>query len=379
MPKGRTVLHLIDTGGPGGAETIFINLVTGLRQHDWIPVAVVPVRDWLWHELESHGITPVYLPTVGAFDLGYLRGIARLARQHRAALIQTHLFTSAVYGSIAASVTRRPVVCTHHGLTDIATSGSYRQIKFQIVRRRRNHHVFVSNDLKRKFAEDHILNGRHSRVIHNGIDCDVFRPERAHDIRTELGVGVDDVLVGAVGNLRGPKDYPTFLRAAALLAARSSRYRFVIAGADDEPLRSELLRLAHELGLADRFTLMGFRPDVDRVINAFDVYVLSSSTEGFSLTTLQAMACGVPVVATRCGGPDEIIADGETGMLVPVADPEALARAAEEVVRDERRRAALVSAARARAVADFSIAAMITGYAALYEECAALPAGVQRS
>ncbi len=368
MSKTGTVLHVIDTGGPGGAETIFSNLVIGLEKHGWSSVPVVPVRDWLWDELESHSIKPVHLPGRGAFDLSYLRRLASLARRYEADLIQTHLFSSAVYGTIAAALNGVPAVCTHHGQTDIATSGSYRQVKFRIVRRSQNQHVFVSNDLRQRFAGEKILNGRNSRVIHNGIDCGVFRPQRDQTLRTELGLNSEDILIGAVGNLRRPKDYPTFLRAASELARQSPRYHFVIAGADDEPLRGELLALIAELGLQNRFRLLGFRPDVTRVFNALDVYVLSSSTEGFSLTTVQAMASGLPVVATRCGGPEEIVVHNETGVLVPIRAPAELAKAVEMVLADDKRRAALGVAGRARAVKEFSIEAMVSAYASLYSE-----------
>jgi glycosyltransferase involved in cell wall biosynthesis len=369
MAKSGTVLHVIDTGGPGGAETVFSELVIGLEQRGWSAVAVVPVRDWLWGELEANHVTPMYLPSRGAFDLRYLRRLAAIARRYKADLIQTHLFSSAVYGTIAAGLNGLPVVCTHHGQTDIATSGSYRQVKFRIVRRPRNHHVFVSSDLRQRFASDGIINGRYSRVIHNGIDCSAFRPEQNGRLRAELGLGASDILVGAVGNLRTPKDYPNLVRAAAVLLQRSSRYHFVIVGADDEPLRGELMSLVHQLGLAERFTLLGFRNDVAAILNALDVYVLSSSTEGFSLTTVQAMACGRPIVATRCGGPEEIVVDGVTGVLVPTRAPGELADAIEGLSADDARRVAFGAAGRARAVESFSIDAMLNAYAGLYEEC----------
>jgi glycosyltransferase involved in cell wall biosynthesis len=371
MSEAGRVLHIIDTGGPGGAETVFFNLVIGLEKLGWSSVAVVPNQDWLWGELVAHSFTPFLLPSRGAFDLRYLGGLAGIARRHRVDLIQTHLFGAAVYGTIAASLNGVPVVCTHHGQTDLATSGSYRQLKFHIVRRRRNHHVFVSGDLKQRFATPGIINGQNTRVIHNGVDCEQFHPQRNNSLRSELGMTADEILVGAVGNLRRPKDYPNFVRAAGELARRSPRYRFVLAGANDEPLRTELVGLIRAMGLSGRFTLLGFQSDVARILNSLDVYVLSSSTEGFSLTTVQAMACGLPVVATRCGGPEEIVVDGETGLLVPIGAPFDLADAIEKLCADDACRAAFAQAGRARAVAKFSIDAMLSSYAALYQECRA--------
>jgi glycosyltransferase involved in cell wall biosynthesis len=369
MAQRKTLLHVIDTGGPGGAETIFLNLVTGLDSSRWSSIAVLPVRDWLWETLEAHGVTPVHLPSDGAFDVGYLSRLTRVAKQSQADLIQTHLFSSAVYGTMAARWLGLPVVCTHHGQTDVVSSGSYRGIKSRIVRRKQNRHVFVSRGLQRSFERSKVVDRKHAHVIHNGIDCNLFQPARSDEVRAQLGVRPDEILIGAVGNMRAPKDYPTFLRAAAALAARSPRYRFMIAGAADDPIRTELKALEQELGLSDRLIVAGFRSDIERVMNALDIYVLSSASEGFSLTTVQAMACGLPVVATRCGGPEEIVVPGETGYLVPTASPADLAEAVDVLAMDDERRSLFGRAGRARALREFSIDSMIGGYAQLYEEC----------
>jgi len=366
--RSRRILHLIDTAGPGGAETIFLNLVNGFGPPAWQSFAVLPQKDWLWYAFEERGVTPVLLSTRGSFDVGYLRGIARLARLHGADLIQAHLLSSSVYGSLAAMSSGLPVVCTFHGRNDVATA-SYRGAKFSILRRRANRYVFVSQSLRDWFVERERIDRRRAHVIHNGIDCNQFKAAREPELRAEFGAGPNEILVGAVGNLRAPKDYPTFVRTAALLAQRSPRYRFVIVGAADEPIRTELLVLMRELKLGDRMMLAGFRPDVERVMNALDVYVLSSVSEGFSLTTVQAMACETPVVATRCGGPEEIVVDGHTGLLVPPRDPNALAAAIDELSSNEPKRAAMREAGRARAERNFSIASMIASYGQLYAEC----------
>jgi len=364
----KTVLHLIDTGGPGGAETIFFNLVSGLDPDRWRSVAVVPVKDWLWGELEAHGVEPIHLPSQGSFDLTYLRGIARLARATRASLIQTHLFSSAVYASAAARLLRVPVVATFHGQTDVTTGESFYSTKMRILRRRRNAYVFVSRKLMQNYVGVGLIDAQRARVIYNGIDCGSSHGRVFSGLDGLLGGQDGDFLIGAVGNLRRPKDYQTFVRAAARLAQASPRYRFVIVGAADEPIRSELLALVGELGLGNRFRLAGFKSDIARVMNALDCYALSSTSEGFSLTTVQAMACGIVPVATRCGGPEEIVSDNVNGLLVPVRDPEALAEAIERVANDESLRSRLARQAYAHVRASYSVEKMITGYAALYDE-----------
>jgi glycosyltransferase involved in cell wall biosynthesis len=373
MARPSTVLHLIDTGGPGGAETILLNVVSGLDSGRWCSVPVVPIKDWLWGALQQAGAEPVLLDSQGSFDVQYLRSLRRLMRDTGAEIIHTHLFTSAVYASLAAAFTKVPVVCTFHGQTDIRQNESHRRVKLAIAGRERNRYVFVSDRLRDWFVRNHDIPATRARVVHNGIDCGIFQPAPDEDMRTTLGAQPDDVLVGAVGNMRRPKDYPTFLRAAAQLARQSDRFRFVIVGAADEPVLSELVQLRTELELENRLVFAGFRSDIERVMNALDVYALTSSTEGFSLTTVQAMACATPVVATRCGGPEEILDDGETGLLVPVGNAEQIAAAISELAMNAEKRATMGAAGRRCAVSEFSLASMVEGYAQIYDECLGIP------
>jgi len=166
--------------------------------------------------------------------------------------------------------------------------------------------------------------------------------------------------------VRPAKDYGTFIRAAAHLRRASDAYRFVIAGDTRSPDYERLLQLTHELGVADVVSFLGFRDDVASILRSIDVYVSSSSAEGFSLTTVQAMASEKPVVATRCGGPEDIVRHGETGILVEVGSPQALAAAIDSLGRDPAARARLGRAARADVSNRFSRSAMIAAYERVY-------------
>lgn len=365
----RTVLHLIDTGGPGGAETIFLNLVEGMPTRGWRSVAVVPTRDWLAQTLEARGITPILVPTDRAFDVPYLARVAALARGHDVDVIQAHLLTSSVYGSLAGRLTRRPVVCTFHGHADVAPDESLKGLKFRIIDRRSNRVVFVSEALRRAVLARTGIDAGRTRVIPNGIDGASFRPREAGDLRDELGVRSDEILLGAVGNVRPSKAYDVLLHATARLRRRSVRCRVVVVGQAKGPLFRELEALRDRLGLGDVVSFVGFRQNVERWINACDVYVISSSAEGFSLSTVQALACGTPVVATRCGGPEEIVEDGRTGLLVDAGSPEALAGAIETLVRDADRRSRLARAAPDSVRKRFTLDAMLDEYERLYAEC----------
>ncbi len=137
--------------------------------------------------------------------------------------------------------------------------------------------------------------------IPNGVDTKIFRPERNRSIRAELGISDDTALIGAIGNIRKPKAYDVLLRAARALADGSRRFHLVIAGDRANTLGRDLEVLKRNLGLDGQVTFLGLREDVPRVLNNLDVFVLSSHTEGFSIACIEAMACGIPVVATRSG------------------------------------------------------------------------------
>jgi glycosyltransferase involved in cell wall biosynthesis len=150
-----------------------------------------------------------------------------------------------------------------------------------------------------------------------------------------------------------------------------------VVGQGEGTLRDELMALRSELGLTDVVRFEGFREDIERVFRAIDAYVVSSSSEGFSLTTVQAMATRVPVVSTRCGGPEEILADGG-GLLVPHSRPEELAAALERLFRSRSLGDDLGSRGLAIARKRFGRDRMAGQYEALYEECIAQAAGADR-
>ncbi|HEX8242023.1 MAG TPA: glycosyltransferase, partial [Longimicrobium sp.] len=309
MSAVRTVLHLIDTGGPGGAETVVLDLVDGLDPGRWRSVVALPIRDWMHGQLTARGHEPVLLPSDGSLNLRYLAGIVRTVRRHRVDLVHAHLFGSAVYGRLAGLLCGVPVVATLHGEGDIAPDERFRAAKLRLLNGCRSV-VLVSERLRDSFVEKGYVRPERSRVIANGVDTERYRPRPRRGLRAELGVPDDAFLVGAVGNLRPAKGYEVLLQAAALLKARGAPCRCVVVGQLQEPLHGQLLALRTALGVEDEVRFLGFRDDVEEVLPEFDVYAITSHSEGLPLSTLQAMATGLPVVATRCGGPEQIVVPG---------------------------------------------------------------------
>jgi L-malate glycosyltransferase len=205
------------------------------------------------------------------------------------------------------------------------------------------------------------------RVVYEGVPD---RPAQAggQEALRELGIPADVPVVGNVAALTGHKDQATLLAAAARVVARLPEVRFLIVGEGE--LRGRLEALSRELGLERRCVFAGFRADLDRLIPAFTVFCLSSHMEGLGTSLLDAMAFGVPVVATAAGGIPEAVTDGVTGRLVPPRDPDALAAALVEVLADPARRAAWGRAGRQRFEERFTADRMVEATLATYTELA---------
>jgi glycosyltransferase involved in cell wall biosynthesis len=365
-----TVMHLISTNGPGGAETACVNLIRGLDPARWQKLAVVPERGWVYDEVLRAGGIPVVLAGGSRFGLpGYFLGLARLIRQHRVGLIHGHLFGPSYSASLLGLLMKLPVVCTLHGQVDIQPEEKLKRIKFALLNRGASRVVFVSESLRRFFLGTGLLRSEITAVIPNGVDATRFSRAADRSSRAAFRASDDDFLVGAVGNVRPAKGYDVLLRAAALLRARSDSYRFVVVGETDSDLGLELRSLCEELGLTDCVSFPGYLKDVMPALNAFDAYAITSRSEGFSISTVEAMAAGLAVVATRCGGPEEIIDDGVTGLLVENGSAEAVAAAIESLRIDAHRRRELGDAARTAVRQRFTMDAHLHAYEALYENC----------
>lgn len=364
----KRILHLIDSWGPGGAETIFVELAAGLDRNRWDGVAVVPKAAWISKALADRGIEPIILPSDGRFNIRYLRQLVRAIRRHRAQVVHTHLFGAALYGSLAGFLTGVPVICTLHGSPDLDWSARWMGLRYRLIRLGARRMVCVSDHLLRDFRSRAPFPENRTVVIHNGVDLTHFRPGAGQEARDHLGIAPDEFVVGTVGNFRPAKAMDDFVRAAGELLRQDPRFRFMIVGQKEDTIFPAVEALARSLGLEGRLECLGFRSDVPVLLRAFDVFVCSSRSEGFSLATIQAMASGVPVVATRSGGPQEIIREGIDGILVDVDAPTQIAEAVLALSRDPQRRGQLREQGRTRVREEFSLPAMIAKYEALYEE-----------
>ena len=364
------VLHVIDTSGLGGAERVFIDLVSGLDRDRFESIVAVPGADWLRDRLVEHGLDPIRIGSARGFDVGMMVQLRRIARAHRADVVHTHLLTTSVYASLALGLWGKPVVATFHGLDDIPASDPLAGVKCRILNRGVRLMVFVSAALRRGLLARTVLRDERSTVVYNGIDATRFHPGRDQSARRELGATGEEFLVGAVGNYSPAKGYDVLVHAAAHLLRTDPGYRFVVVGRAPGGAH-EIHALMERLGVGDRVRFTGPRDDVPRMLRALAAFVLPSHTEGFSLSTVEAMASGLAVVATRSGGPEEILTDCVTGLLVDTNAPEQLAAALARLRQDGALRAALASRAAETAAQRFSVGAMVAAYERIYGDLCA--------
>jgi L-malate glycosyltransferase len=213
----------------------------------------------------------------------------------------------------------------------------------------------------------------HLRIIASGVDCDHFRPALSSEreaARNRFGFTREEFLIGTVGMLEERKGHRFLLEAIAIAnrnSAKESRIRCIIAG--DGSKRDELAALAQNLRIANDILFLGMIGDTRQVLDALDLFVFPSLREGLGVALLEAMACGLPVIAARAGGILDSVEDGVSGVLVPPSDAASIAEAIAILRDDPERRSRLGQAARNRVLEKFSMEAMTTKTIELYRAC----------
>jgi glycosyltransferase involved in cell wall biosynthesis len=365
----KTILHTIDTTGPGGAETVFLDLATRLPKERYRSVVVIRGKGWVYDELCRRGLEPILLDAKGSFNLRYLLGLRKIIQNEGVDLIQSHLLGTNVYCSLVGLLTGKPVIATFHGAVDIGDKERFLGLKFGLINQGASKIIAVSDSLRDEIVIKTPLKKLKTDVIHNGIDTTAFERHKSDELKQQFGWGQNDIIVGSLGNVRAAKGYDVLLRAAARLVQSENRFRFVIAGqGKSNALYKRLLKLSEDLELRDRVEFLGFVDDPAWFLSNLDLYLLPSISEGFSISTIQAMASGVPVIVTRSGGPEEIVTHQENGWIVDKGNPAAIVDALELLGAHPDICANLSIKGKEKAVNRFSMDAMLGKYENIYAE-----------
>jgi glycosyltransferase involved in cell wall biosynthesis len=340
------VLWLIKGLDPGGAE-LLLSMWAEVRDRDGFHIEAAYLLPWkrgLVATLESADVPVRCLHGGTEWDLRWAARLRRLVRERGYDVVHIHSPYVAGVARVALktlpAAVRPRIVYTEHlpWWGYVAPTRALNRLTYRLD----DANLAVSRTVTDSIPPR--LRGRVSVVV-QGIFPERVREQlrRRDEVRAELGIGPDEIVVGTVAHFRPQKGYPVLLEAARCVVDRGVPVRFVAVGRGPE--EAKLRALHSRLGLGDRFLFTGFRQDATGVMASFDLFVLASHHEGLPLALMEALALGTPVVATAVGGIPEGITDGAEGILVPPSRPDLLARAIETLARDPELRARMSRAA----------------------------------
>jgi len=359
------ILQICSARTLGGGERHLADLANGLarRGHD-VYAALVPGSPL---QSELSGLPAenlIELPLRNSLDLPSALKLAQFVRQHQIEIVHAHLardYPLAAFAARRAGGAR--LILTRHVLFPLSRV-------HRVLLRRVARVIAVSQAVADGLIEQAIFERAKIVLIHNGIDLDRFAKTKEDDA-AERQKPRARLCVGTIGELAPVKGQENFLRAAAIVGSQRDDVDFVIAGEDKSRTgenRLLLERMIDDLGLRQRVRITGWADDVVELLRTLDVFVSASRSESFGIAMVEAMASGVPVVATMTGGAQEIIDPDQTGLLVPIGDAEALADALCELLDEPQRRERLAANARRMASERLSLDRMITKTEQVYQE-----------
>ena len=372
------VAQLIESDGPGGAESVVFELSMELRDrgHAVYPVIFANGEGWLSGRLGRAGID-VYLPDIHStlpVDVFVLRDLCRCLRDNRINILHSHEFTMSVYAGLASRYLGIPHVLTLHGGQYFA-SDAKRRIAMRWVAARAAAAVGVSRATCDHMIQSLGLSGSNVQMVTNG----VREPHGNREIaRATLGLEENERLILAVGNLYPVKGHRVLVSAAALLATMTDLppWRIAIAGRGDEEMG--LRRSISELGLEGKVQLLGLRNDVENLLAATDIWVMPSLSEGLPMALLEAMYAERPVISSGVGGIPALVEDGRSALLVPPGEATDLAAAISRLLGDRNLAASLAARGRCLVESHYSVHAMTDQYESLYRKGEARARGEPR-
>ena len=368
---GTRILYVHGIEAIGGAERDLIALLKTLDRHRWEPHVVCPGTGPFREQLHALAVPthvlslPPWRKPLAVFQRRSAVGrLGALVGQLDPAIIHVNDIWWVPHTVRAiATRTSNPVPIVAHVRQEIEPAK---------VRRYELDRVETVIAISRQIEESLIAGGvsvKNVRTLYSGIDLSeglLTRNDQA--IRRMIGLPSGAVLLGTVANLFQRKGYEVMLRALPAIVHAVPTVHYMIVGSDDHDYADRLKRLTHELKIADRVHIVGFQDPVQPFLASLDLYVHPALMEGFGIAVVDAMAMGKAVVATTTGGLPEVVAQGETGLLVPPGDVESLAATVVSLLQDRVRREQMGFCGRARAYERFSLGASVAQVEHLYDE-----------
>jgi len=360
------VLHLTFNMGIGGTEQVIRQLVQGMRS-EGVESEILCIDGFIGpigEALHQSGIPVHKVARKQGFDWSLIAAIRKRLREGRFNVVHCHQYTPWIYGWLAALKLPAKVVFTEHGRF-YPDRYRYKAILINpLMALFTPSVVAISSATKEALVRYEFVPRKKIQVIYNGIAPLKRDNIEALKIRDNLGIPKDAFVVGTVSRLDPVKNQGMMLRAFKEFSEKRADTYLLMVG--DGPDKEKLISLASEYGISDRTIFTGFINNPVHHLSAMDVFLLSSHTEGTSMTLLEAMSLGIPSVATRVGGSPEIIADGVTGILTEPNEPSSFSVAIEALCQNSALRAKAGSDSIKRFDERFSAPAMVSQYREAY-------------
>jgi glycosyltransferase involved in cell wall biosynthesis len=365
------VLQLITSLERGGAENHLLALLTHADHKQFtLETAVLEGEGELVAAYREAGIRVHLLEARSRTDPGALGRLVTLLREGRFDILHSHLFRADIYGALAVARLgeQRPLLVSTRHNDDRFFLNPFVGLAHYVISDRQDLIIAISDHIARFTVARGVRHPERVRRVYHGIEPPLTREleREGQRIRRDLAIGPDEFLVGNVGRLAPQKGQRHLIAAMPALLERVPNAHAVIVGGGD--LEDYLRDLADDLQVADRMHVLGPRRDIPALMHAIDVFAMPSIWEGFGLVLLEAMAAGRPVVASRVATIPEVVVDGETGLLVPVGEPLALADALTMLAQQPELARRYGEAGRERLRRQFSIEKMVGDTELLYRE-----------
>jgi glycosyltransferase involved in cell wall biosynthesis len=376
--KPRTAVLLISDLEFGGAQRQVVELANNLDPGRFA-VLVCSLADYT--PLASRLVDPdrrlIVIRRRFKWDLSLVFRLAAFLRRQDAAVVHSFLFDAEVAARIAGRLAGRTAVIGSERNTDYRPKTRHK-VAYALTRFGLD--LVVANSHAGARFNSRVFHNPLSmyRVVHNGVDGSRFAPHDGAAARKDLGLAAGDPVVGMFASFKPQKNHPLLLRSAVEVLRAVPRARFLFVGdelykgmSDSVAFKRSVSTLVDELGLRDRCVFAGNRADVERLYCACDCTVLPSLFEGTPNVVLESMACGVPVVVTDVSDNSYVVREGETGFLVPLDDPGAMAGRIVTLLQNPVTRREMGATAREWALSEFSPKALAAKMAAVYDEAVA--------
>jgi glycosyltransferase involved in cell wall biosynthesis len=366
------VLHIFSGDLWAGAEVMIFHLLNSLRSHSSVEIVALCLNDdILASKLRDVGVNTWVVPESQNSFSKILFTARRLFKDTGIDIIHSHGYKQNLLAFALAKLLRvRRLITTLHGMPEPTNDRKVNRTRvrsiptldYYILESFFSHIVSVSLDMKERLIREYGVSPKKIRVIHNGIAFPAIDRSPCESVSNIFHIGT-------VGRLVPVKDFDLFLEVASHVKRMDDRVRFSILG--EGPLKEHLMRRAQELGIEDSVKFFPARSDPFPYYRSLHLFLNTSLHEGIPLTILEAMACGLPVVAPPVGGIPEVIEDGKQGVLVEKRTPENFARPCLELMRSHILRKTMGRSARERFVNHFSSSRMASSYLELYRESGA--------